>query len=107
MEAEFHDLDFGLRLPTIGADIETPTDGGETKQGGGEQEMNQHGEGKHALPHRFNVTRRSNISHVENWRLVPADIVTQWKPNFLAIHSIEHPTALQREEKCITPCELY
>ena len=35
------------------------------------------------------------------------DIVTQWKPNFLAIHSIEHPTALQREEKCITPCELY
>ena len=77
MEAEFHDLDFGLRLPTIGADIETPTDGGETKQGGGEQEMNQHGEGKHALPHRFNVTRRSNISHVENWRLVPADILTQ------------------------------
>jgi len=76
VEAEFHDPDFGLRLPTIGADIETPTDGGEPKQGGGEQEMNQHGVGKHALLHRFNVTPRSNISQVENWRLVPADVVT-------------------------------
>jgi molecular chaperone DnaK (HSP70) len=98
VEAEFHELDFGLALPTNEADTETPDEEGETGQGGGEQEMNQQQEGEHTSTHRPKIALRSNISDIEKWRLVPGDIVKTWKPNFL-IKDSKEPTDLQREEE--------
>ncbi|MGU3476562.1 Hsp70 family protein [Methylobacterium sp. D48H] len=81
VRAEFHDLDFGLALPTPNS-----VDEDEGSAGGGRKR----GTSTIVTNERSNVTRRTNIAinleggaraHDELWRLVPGDIVKQWRPH--------------------------
>lgn len=98
VEAEFHDLDFGLALPTSGTGTEAPEDGDEAGQDDDEEPTQKQRAAALATVSGAKVTLRSNVSDVERWTLVPGDIVELWKPNFLVKDSRES-SEFQHDEK--------
>jgi molecular chaperone DnaK len=105
VRAEFHDLDFGLALPTsasgkVGDDAD------------GVSDVPKRGAALAIATATSTVTQRSNIatnpagglSDEELWRLVPGDIVVTWRPS----HFDNRTTAaspMQNDERAFyTPC---
>ncbi len=100
VKAEVHDLDFGLALPPSevrssgsGTDGNFDPDGGDSSTQGRPRERS-----LATADSSGGIAIRSNVSDVENWTLVPGDIVEMWKPNFLTKHSHD-ATELQHAEK--------
>jgi actin-like ATPase involved in cell morphogenesis len=102
-EAEFHDLDFALALPTGG--------------GGGASEDRSDDDGKTTGPASLvacatsNITERTNVvlaegpsSFEELWRCVPGDIVATWQSGYYDTRSAL-PSARQVDERNFyVPC---
>jgi actin-like ATPase involved in cell morphogenesis len=96
VEAEIHDLDFGLTLPEADPNRKNPADDGSSppgERGRGPAPKEEDGDGILGA-----VALRANIANIENWKLIPGDIVEQWQPNFWSQYSKE-ATQLQREER--------
>jgi len=96
IEAELHDLDFGLALPEADPNRKQPEDDA------GVSKRQHQNEGIIALGNGSGRPRaialRSNVANLENWKLAPGDIVERWQPNFWSEYSKE-PSEFQREEK--------
>lgn len=103
VEAEVHDLDFGLELSGATRGRQAPDD--EAAQNDDEQNRRS----VRAAPFvgisgGANVALRSNILHNQAWTLVPGDIVELWKPSFLRV-DFDDATEFQREERMYyVPC---
>ncbi|MGH6663215.1 MAG: hypothetical protein ACREB6_16890, partial [Rhodospirillales bacterium] len=98
IEAEFHQLDFGLSLQS---ENPPPEDRAEDKgEVSGVSGITHSASGSDSsdAQQRSNVTLRSNISDRQEWTLVPGDLIKIWRPNFLDKYSIE-ATEIQREEE--------
>lgn len=101
---EFYDLDFGLALPVPGGRPTTESDGG-----GGTRRR---GTATVTPSDRSNVTRRTNIAinlegrraHDDLWRLVPGDIVAQWRPHHFDNRAATSSDRQNIERWFYTPC---
>ena len=97
LQAELHELEFGLSLPK--------GDGGAAKREEGNATGEQEGRDKtqngpkkaRGSVASANIELKSNVSDIKKWQLVPGDVVKLWKRNFLVTTSKE-ATAIQREE---------
>ncbi len=99
VETEIHNLDFCLNLSNVnGRDSEARYDNKFVQSGS--KKKNSKSETQHTMTDsfKFKVTLRSNISMDEDWRLIPGDLVSIWRPNFLEKRSRES-TNIQREEQ--------
>ena len=95
VEAELHDLDFGLALPEADLNRKSP---GEND----DREIHGHKRANLALNDSGGpgaVALRSNITNATNWRLVPGDIIERWQPNIWSEYYSKEASQLQREEK--------
>lgn len=98
VEAELHDLDFGLVMPADGANTEVLEGGGEAGQDDHVRHKQKDRDAGPATVSGVNIVLRSNISNAEKWSLVSGDIVEYWKPNFLVKHS-KYASQFQHDEK--------
>ena len=105
VEAEFHELEFGLALPSDPPSRSKPPAGAEAGRTGKTGRSKGKGKrpraGKATPPSGARLALRSNISEVRSnaqpWNLVPGDIVLRWQPNLLDTRNRE-ASALQRDE---------
>ncbi len=103
-KAEFHDLDFGLALPTSGEPRGGRGMGGDKPDVGG------------AIAHkpsaRANVVQRVNVALAvegpgaddELWRVVPGDIVTTWRPDHFDNRTSQASKRQSDERSFYIPC---
>jgi len=104
VEAEVHDLDFGLALPRATPGRQAPYDDEAAHDDDEQNQRSERAAPPVATSGGANVTLRSNVSHVEKWTLVPGDIVELWKPSFLRA-DFNDATEFQRDERMYyVPC---
>lgn len=103
VKGEIHDLDFGLALPKVGDSSDMSSDGG-VDQFDGKREDQDQASTNHTVVGRHNVALRPNISPTENWRLVPGDLVIEWKEDFLDKRSREATEIQHEEQMYYKPC---
>jgi molecular chaperone DnaK len=106
---EFHQLDFGLMLPSSRGDGSGPEESGEadtSKVDRGEKASNS------IVLHQSNVTLRSNVTStdedswptLDDWRMVPGDIVEQWQTDFIGPRLSELSPMQKDERDYNLPC---
>jgi hypothetical protein len=108
-QVEFHQLEFGLRLPSErgdssdseGGDMPSVEDGGLSKETLGL-----------SVAQQSNITLRSNLvpsdedsrATIADWRMVPGDLVEKWQTDFLGPRSSELSQAQMDERNYYLPC---
>lgn len=97
LQAELHDLEFGLSLPRGDGGVEQREGGGATGEPQEANKTQNTSKGARASVASSNVQLKSNVSVEEKWQLVPGDLVKSWKPLFLVTTSRD-ATIVQREE---------
>ena len=97
--AEFHDLDFGLALPTDELpEIATVNRSNTSVTGPGNRTDAFHGAARTNVSLRSNVSMGDDKHHDEKWGLVPGDIVESWQQNYFG-RRFNRGSEFQREEK--------
>jgi hypothetical protein len=104
IDAEFHDLDFGLALPLHGKPREGP--GADSDKIDGRGSINFRASPRSNLAQRVNVVLDAEGSRDEDdlWRVVPGDIVTKWRPNHFDNRTEEASRRQNEERSFYTPC---
>ena len=99
VEAEFHDLDFGLALPADGVPGTVQENQNHRKDfAPGNQTNTSDGTSGANISLRSNVSMDDEKSHDEKWGLVPGDIVESWQPNYFG-RRFNRGSKFQRNEK--------
>jgi len=107
-EVEFHDLDFALSLP----DAKTPPRSSWNERNG--EDVPQRGGPELVVAGVVTVSQRTNTVYVRGaedhldplWRLVPGDIVSQWRPYHFDVRSGASSARQKEEREFYVPCSL-
>ena len=99
VNAEFHNLDFGLALPTDGIPGNAQENRNDRKELTlGHQTNTSDGISRANISLRSNVSNDDEKSYDEKWGLVPGDIVESWAPNYFG-GGFDRGSKFQRDEK--------